>query len=101
MADDALHVNRMNVFPGGKQRILRDTSYNGKEQRMYTGQKVAKGLKRVLEERGISTDGRNKEWMQSVLSQHIDFKFEKCENVDTQRPYTHIPAKVSPRIKSY
>ena len=51
---------------------------NGKEQRMYTvvnGQKVAKGLKRVLEERGISTDGRNKEWMQSVLSQHIDFKF--------------------------
>ena len=96
MADDALHVNRMTVFPGGKQRILRDTSYNGKEQRMYTvvnGQKVAKGLKRVLEERGISTDGRNKEWMQSVpvLSQHIDFKFEKCEIEKTLIHKGHIP----------
>ena len=26
MADDALHVNAMNVKPGGKQRIMRDTT---------------------------------------------------------------------------
>ena len=58
---------------------------------MYTivnGQKVAKGLKRVLEER------RNKEWMQSVLSQHIDFKFEKCE-IENKG---HIPPKFHPEL---
>ena len=82
MADDALNVNKMNVNPGGKQRILRDTTYNGKAQKMYTvvnGQKVAKGLKLVLEERGVSTEGHNKQWMQAVLSQHADFRFEKSE----------------------
>ena len=55
MADNALNVNRMNVNPGGAQKILRDTVYNGRSQIMYTivrGQKVAKGMKRVLEERG-------------------------------------------------
>ena len=31
MADDALDVNHMNVCLGGKQRIMRDTSWNGKE----------------------------------------------------------------------
>ena len=36
---------------------------------MYTvqgGQKVAKGMKRVLEERGISTAGRNGNWMRET-----------------------------------
>ena len=28
MADDALDVNKMNVKPGGKQRIMRDTTWN-------------------------------------------------------------------------
>ena len=61
MAEDALNVNSMNVKPGGAKKILRDTTYNGKAQRMYYisgGQKVAKGMKRVLEERGISTEER-------------------------------------------
>ena len=69
MADDALDVNKMNVFPGGKQRIMRDTEYEGRVQQMYTvqgGQKVAKGMKRVLEERGISTAGRNGNWMRET-----------------------------------
>ena len=53
MADDALDVNHMNVNPGGKQRIMRDTEYDGMVQKMYTtsrGEKVAKGMKTVLEE---------------------------------------------------
>ena len=82
MAEDALNVNSMNVKPGGAQKILRDTTYNGKAQRMYYisgGQKVAKGMKRVLEERGISTEGKNANWMRETLSQHADFKFEKSE----------------------
>ena len=30
MADDALDVSKMNVKPGGKQRVMRDTTWNGK-----------------------------------------------------------------------
>lgn len=33
MATDALNVTNMNVKPGGAQRILRDTVYNGKQQK--------------------------------------------------------------------
>ena len=79
MAEDALNVNNMNVKPGGAQRILRDTVYSGKEQKMYFirgGQKVAKGMKMVLEEHGVSTGGKNATWMKETLSQHADFKFE-------------------------
>ena len=35
MAEDAHNVNSMNVKPGGAEEILRDTTYNGKAQRMY------------------------------------------------------------------
>lgn len=35
MAEDALNVNNMTVKPGGAQKFLRDTVYNGKEQKMY------------------------------------------------------------------
>ena len=45
--DEALDVNRMNVRPGGKQRILRDTTWNGRVWKLYNterdGKKVAKG----------------------------------------------------------
>ena len=71
MADDALDVNKMNVRPGGKQRIMHDTVWNGKKWRMYTiasdGTKVAKGLKIVLEERGVSTVRKGADWMRETL----------------------------------
>ena len=94
MANDALNVNSMNVKPGGAQKILRDTVYNGKEQKMYFisgGQKIAKGMKRVLEERGISTEGKTASWMREVLSQHADFKFEKSEIEKFLISQGHIP----------
>ena len=56
MADDALDVSHMNVKPGGKQRIMRDTECDGMAQKMYAtsgGEKVAKGMKT-----GISTVGK-------------------------------------------
>lgn len=71
MAADALNAKKMNVNPGGAQPILRDTQYNGKVQKMYyieRGQKIAKGLKRVLEERGVCTLNKNKEWIQEAIS---------------------------------
>ena len=94
MADDASNVNKMNVNSGGKQKILRDTIFNGKVQKMYTtirGEKIAKGLKLVLEERGVSTEGRNKQWMQSVLLQHADFRFKKSEIEKYLLRRSHIP----------
>ena len=80
MADDALDVNKMNVKPAGKQRVMRDTEYQGMIQKMYiikNGEKVAKGMKQVLEERGISTIGKNADWMRETLKEHPDFKNEK------------------------
>lgn len=74
MADDALDVNKMNVGPGGKQKIMRDTQYDGRFQRMYFmcgGEKVAKGMKIVLEERGISTVGKKGNWMRDTLRRYI------------------------------
>ena len=80
MADDALDVNHMNVKPGGKQRIMRDTEYDGRIQKLYTtvrGEKIPKGMKMVLEERGVSTAGKNADWMRKELASHPDFKNEK------------------------
>ena len=61
MADDALDVHKMNVNPGGKQRLMYDTVWNGNYQSMNStknGQKVAKGMELVFQERGISTLGK-------------------------------------------
>ena len=80
MADDALDVAKMNVKPGGKQRIMRDTVWDGKIWKLYftnsTGQKVVMGMKMVLEERGVATEGRNGEWMRKMLGEFDDFKNE-------------------------
>lgn len=63
MADDALDVTKMNVKPGGKQRIMRDTVWNGRRWKLYftdrDRKKVAKGMKMVLEERDVSTAGKS------------------------------------------
>ena len=36
MSDDALDVNKMDVKPGGKQRVMRDGWFNGRVQKMNT-----------------------------------------------------------------
>ena len=82
MADDALNVRRMNIKPGGKQRImLRDTMWDGRIWKMYftdsTGRKIAKGIKMVLEERGVSTEGKGGDWMCKRLAEFDDFMNEK------------------------
>ena len=51
MPDDALDVSKMNVNPGGKQRVMRDGMWNGKPQSMNFSLGVPKGMRRVLEER--------------------------------------------------
>jgi len=54
MPDDALDVNKMNVNPGGKQRVMRDGWWAGKPQKMNYSLGVPKGMRAVLEERGIN-----------------------------------------------
>ena len=92
MADDALDVNKMNVKPGGKQRIMQDTTWNWKMY--YTerdGKKVAKGMKMVLEECGVSTARKTGDWMRKTLGEHSDFRDEKSMLEQMLIEKAHIP----------
>lgn len=76
MPDDALDASKMNVNPGGKQRVMQDGWRGGKPQKMNT-RGILKGMRIVLEEWGINTRKMNAEEMRDVLSSHPDFKNEK------------------------
>ena len=73
-AENALNASQMNVRPGGKQPCTRDTLWAGRVQRMVRDDGVVKGLKAVLEERGINTEGMKGDDMRTVLKRLIDFK---------------------------
>jgi len=79
MADDSLDVNRMNVNPEGKQWVM---YWDEKVQKMNYAIGVPKGLRVVLEERGVNTHGMNTEKMKKVLGSHSDFKMRKIELKD-------------------
>ena len=49
---DGLNANNMNVYPGGKQPLMRDTEFNGVVQKMVLPDGTPKGMKMVLQERG-------------------------------------------------
>ena len=54
MIDDDLDASKMNVNPGGKQRIMRDTVWQDRVQKMNYSYSVAtKGMYVVLQERGV------------------------------------------------
>ena len=57
MPEDALNVNVMNENPGGNQSKLRNTTWEGKEQKMTFPDGRPKGMRLVLLERGINTTG--------------------------------------------
>ena len=77
MPDDALDANKMNVNPGGKQRVMRDGWWGGKPQKMNYNLGVPKGLRVVLEERGVNTHKMTAEKMREILGSHPDFANEK------------------------
>lgn len=77
MAEDSLDATKMNVKPGGKQRVMRDGWWAGKPHPMNFRNGVPKGLRVVLEERGINTSSLNGEEMREILASHPDFKYEK------------------------
>ena len=80
-AEDALNINRMNVKPGGKQAKLRDTinPLNGRPQKLVDSAGIPKGMKNILEERGVDTSKMKAERMKEILRSHHDFKYEKTK----------------------
>ena len=75
-AEDALNANRMNVNPGGSQARMQDTMWNGTVHSMVQNG-VPKGMRKVLEERGVNVAGMKAEDMQTALKNMHDFKWEK------------------------
>ena len=67
----------MTVRPGGKQPIMRETVFDGKVQQMVLPDGRPKGLKMVLQERGVDTKGINAEKMRQTLSKYPDFANSK------------------------
>ena len=76
MSEDALDVTHMNVKPGGKQRVMRNGFYDGKPQQMNFPDGTPKGMKIILEERGVDTRNMTADKMHEVLGSRCDFKNE-------------------------
>ena len=74
---DGLNASDMNVHPGGKQPKMRDTVWNSSNQSMVLADGTPKGMKLVLQERGVDTRGLSAEKMREILSNHEDFKTQK------------------------
>ena len=73
----------MNVHPGhgGQQPKMRDTMWGPDKtpQKMVLEDGRPQGLKLVLEETGICTEGMKRQSMINRLSQEEDFKSEGCQ----------------------
>lgn len=76
-ADNALNTRVMNVRLGGAQLCMRDTVWAGNPQKLVDEFGVPKGMKRVLEERGINTSQMLAADMRVVLANHDDFQSKK------------------------
>ena len=66
-SDNALSIQHMNVRPGGERPIMRDTVFNGQVQQVVLSDGRPKGMKMVLQERGVDTEGVNAEKMWETL----------------------------------
>ena len=65
---DGLNPSNMNVYPGGKQAIMRDTVWNDQIPKMSLPDGTAKKMKMVLQERGVNVVG-----MSQKLNEYSDF----------------------------
>ena len=74
---DGLNPANMNVYPGGKQAIMRDTIWDGNAQKMVLPDGTPKGMKMVLQERGIDVKGLNADRMREKLNEFKDFSTQK------------------------
>lgn len=111
-APDALNAHTMNVNDGGKQPKMRDGWYmrtvkNARTgavtelkvvQRMVNGDGEAKGLRRVLLERGFAVEDMQKEEMVSLLAAQPDFLNETTLIEDlAKQKFPNIRVLFSPK----
>ncbi len=89
-ANDALNVQNMNVNPGGKQAVMKDTKWDGQVQPMVLPDGRPKGMKLVLEERGVDTSGMKAEKMREVLGKHPDFLHQRTMLQDKVESRGHV-----------
>ena len=71
----ALQASKILVKDGGRRRV-RDTVWAGSVQKMVNEDDFAKGLRTILQERGINTQTMKADDMRTVLSFHEDFMTE-------------------------
>ena len=88
VADDQLCEYNMNASPGGKQPLMRSTVWNDQTQSMVFPEGQAKGLKVVIEERGIDTSRMKANEMR--LSSFEDFTTQKTILQDYVEKRGHI-----------
>ncbi len=85
--ENALNADAMNVKPGGKQPVMRTTIFNGETQEMVLPDGTPKGMKIVLEERGVCTNDMISKDMAKKLKEYNDFKNCKsiiCEKIESR-----------------
>ena len=66
-ANDCLDVSKMNVNPGGKQRVRHDGFWNGKVHPMNYTIGILTKMKVIIEEKSINTKGMNADRMREIL----------------------------------
>ena len=90
MPDDALNADKMNVGPGGKQPKMRATIWGGAVQQMVDESGTPKGMKKVLEERGVDTSKMRCREMRELLKTYPDFGRQKTILEDHIEQRGHI-----------
>ena len=89
----------MNVNPGGKQPRMHDTvKPNGNLQTMVDEHGVPKGLRRVLEERGVNVTNMIRKDMVKALSEFRDFKEERSAVYTYLYRIMHYHCIVLPKV---
>ena len=94
-ANDALNVNRMNVNPGGAQPQLRDTIWNGRSQRMVFTDSTPKGMRQVLNERGVDTRRKKAADMREALKRDARFQRNILKVMEELRKTHQLPLQCS------
>jgi hypothetical protein len=110
--DDALRARNVNLYPGGKQALMRPgwDHRTGREQLMVLPDGQAKGAKRILEERGLWDAGLLVQCKDPLDSSRLnpgclagcercargrlalepDFRAQKCRVEETIEKYGHL-----------
>ena len=90
MADDALNADKMNVGPGGKQPKMHATMWDGAVQHMIDESGTPKGMKKILEERGVDTSRMRCKEMRELLKTYPDFQRQRTILEDHIEQRGHI-----------